>query len=122
MKDNMKKNVLIVDDSALMRRVLSDIINRTEQYQVAGTAANGLEALDVLHRSTPIHFIFLDINMPKMGAVEMLKVMKREKLDIPTVVFSTVAERSSAETIEALSLGAVDFLKKPDNKIGRAHV
>lgn len=117
MKDIMKKNVLIVDDSALMRRVLSDIINKTEQYQVGGTAANGIEALEILHHSTPIHFIFLDINMPKMGAVEMLKVMKREKLDIPTVVFSTVAERSSIETIEALSLGAVDFLKKPDNML-----
>lgn len=111
----MKKNILIIDDSALMRRLLSDIINKTEQYQVAGTASNGFEALELLHRDSQYHFIFLDINMPKMGGVELLKRMKMEKIEIPTVVFSTVAERSSAETIEALSLGAIDFLKKPEN-------
>ncbi|MBQ8147672.1 MAG: chemotaxis-specific protein-glutamate methyltransferase CheB [Lachnospiraceae bacterium] len=111
----MKKNIMIIDDSALMRRVLSDIINKTEQYQVAYTASNGLEALEILRKQPQIFLIFLDINMPKMGGVELLKVMRREKIEIPTVVFSTVAERSSAETIEALSLGAMDFLKKPEN-------
>ncbi len=111
----MKKNIVIIDDSALMRRVLSDIINKTEQYQVLCTAANGQEGLDILHRLSDIHFIFLDINMPKMGGVELLKCMKTEGIQIPTVVFSAAAERSSAETIEALSLGAIDFLKKPEN-------
>lgn len=111
----MKKNIMIIDDSALMRRVLSDIINKTEQYQVIYAAVNGQDGLDALHRLSQIHFIFLDINMPKMGGVELLKIMKKEKIEIPTVVFSAVAEHSSVETIEALSLGAVDFLKKPEN-------
>lgn len=111
----MKKNIVIIDDSALMRRVLSDIINKTEQYQVIGTATNGVEGLRVLRQLSQVHLVFLDINMPQMGGVELLKEMKREKIEIPTVVFSTVAERSSAETMEALSLGAVDFLKKPEN-------
>ncbi|MCM1495337.1 MAG: chemotaxis-specific protein-glutamate methyltransferase CheB [Bacteroides sp.] len=111
----MKKNVMIIDDSALMRRVLSDIINQTEQYQVIYAAVDGKDGLDALHRLPQVHFIFLDINMPNMGGVELLKIMKRERMEIPVVVFSTIAERSSAETIEALSLGAVDFLKKPEN-------
>lgn len=111
----MKKNIMIIDDSALMRRVMSDIINKTEQYQVAYTANNGMEALEILRQSPQVHLIFVDINMPKMGGVELLKIMKQERIEIPTIVFSSSAERSSAETIEALSLGAVDFLKKPEN-------
>lgn len=111
----MKKNVMIIDDSALMRRVLSDIINQTEQYQVIYAAADGKDGLDAIHRLSQIHFIFLDINMPKMGGIELLKIMKKEGIGIPVVVFSSIAERASAETIEALSLGAVDFLKKPEN-------
>lgn len=111
----MKKNVMIIDDSALMRRVMSDIIDKTEQYQVAYTANNGLEALEILRQSPQLYLIFVDINMPKMGGVELLKIMKQERIEIPTIIFSSSAERSSAETIEALSLGAVDFLKKPEN-------
>lgn len=111
----MKKNIMIIDDSALMRRVLSDIINQTEQYQVICTVNNGKAGLEAIHKYPQVDLIFLDINMPVMGGVELLKEMKREKLEIPTIVFSTIAERSSAETIEALSLGAIDFLKKPEN-------
>lgn len=111
----MKKNVMIIDDSALMRRVLSDIINKTEQYQVIYAAVDGKDALEALHRLSQVHFIFLDMVMPHMGGVELLKAMKKEKIEIPVVVFSTIAERSSTETIEALSLGAIDFLKKPEN-------
>ena len=111
----MKKNIMIIDDSALMRRVLSDIINQTEQYQVICTVNNGKAGLEAIHKYPQVDLIFLDINMPVMGGVELLKKMKREKLEIPTIVFSTIAERSSAETMEALSLGAIDFLKKPEN-------
>ena len=111
----MKKNIMIIDDSALMRRVLSDIINKTEQYQVTCTAVNGRDGLEILKQSPQIHLVFLDINMPYMGGIDVLKAMKRLHIDIPTIVFSTIAERSSADTIEALELGAVDFLKKPEN-------
>lgn len=111
----MKKNIMIIDDSALMRRVLSDIINKTEQYQVSCTAANGREGLEIIKQSPQLHLIFLDINMPYMGGIDVLKAMKKLHIDIPTIVFSTVAERSSTDTIEALELGAVDFLKKPEN-------
>lgn len=111
----MKKNIMIIDDSALMRRVLSDIINNTEQYQVIYTAVNGQDGLEALKRFSQVHLVFLDINMPKMSGVELLKALKRERMEVPIVVFSASAERSSAETLEALSLGALDFLKKPEN-------
>lgn len=77
----MKKNIMIIDDSALMRRVLSDIINTTEQYQVVYAAVNGKDGLEAMQRLTPIHFIFLDINMPVMDGVELLRKMKQNNPD-----------------------------------------
>lgn len=111
----MKKNILIIDDSALMRRVLSDIINKTEQYQVAATATNGEEGLEILRQRKDVSLAFVDMVMPKLGGVDVLKQMKKERINTPVIVFSTIAERSSEDTIEALSLGAIDFLKKPEN-------
>lgn len=110
----MKKNVMIIDDSALMRRVMSDIINQTDKYQVNYTATNGEEGLEIIQQDTDIQLIFLDMHMPKMNGLEFMRKYKELSLKIPVVVFSTVAKRSSAETIEALSLGALDFLKKPE--------
>lgn len=111
----MKKNILIIDDSALMRRVLSDIINKTEQYQVSGMASNGEEGIELILQSNNVYLIFLDINMPKLSGVDVLRYMKKEHIEIPVIVFSAIAERDNADTIEALSLGAMDFLKKPSN-------
>ena len=111
----MKKNIIIIDDSALMRRVLSDIINETEQYHVAATAHNGEEGMKLMRSMSSIHLVFLDMNMPKMGGLEVLHQMKKENLSIPVVVFSAAMDRDSAETIEALSIGALDFVRKPEN-------
>ncbi len=111
----MKKNILIIDDSALMRRIMSDIIDKTEQYQVVAAASNGEQGLQLIHQLESIHLIFLDMYMPKLNGVDVLKRMKEEHITIPVVVFSTVVERSSSDTIEALSLGAIDFIKKPEN-------
>lgn len=111
----MKKNIVIIDDSALMRRIMSDIINKTEHYQVVAAAANGEQGLQLIHQLDNIYLIFLDMYMPKLGGVDVLKQMKDENITIPVVIFSTVVERSSADTIEALSLGAIDFIKKPEN-------
>jgi two-component system chemotaxis response regulator CheB len=111
----MKKNIVVIDDSALTRRLMSDIINKTEQYQMLSTASNGEEGLKLIRQLENVHMIFLDMNMPKLGGLDVLKQMKREGITIPVVVFSAVVEHSSADTIEALSLGAIDFLKKPEN-------
>lgn len=110
----MKKNILLLDDSALMRRVLSDIINKTEEYQVTYEASNGLEGLGIVERYA-VDLILLDMHMPKMNGVEFLRVLKENDVHIPIVIISGYSKRDTKDTIEALSLGALEFVRKPEN-------
>lgn len=110
----MKKNILILDDSALMRRVLSDIINKTEEYRVAFEASNGLEGLSIIEKNY-IDLILLDMHMPKMNGVEFLRVLKENDVHIPVVIISGYSKRDTKDTIEALALGALEFVRKPEN-------
>ncbi len=107
------KNILVVDDSALMRRVISDIINREEQLHAEWFASNGLEALEILDEGNVVDAIVLDINMPKMNGMEFLREMKRRSDHTKVLIVSTLAREGGAETIEALELGAFDFVNKP---------
>ena len=110
----MKKNILIIDDSALIRRVLSDIINSDERLQAQDIATNGIEGLDlIVSNPTKYSVILLDINMPKMNGLEFLEKMNKHNIKIPTIVVSTVAKEGARETIRALELGAFDFVTKP---------
>lgn len=109
----MAKKILIVDDSALMRRMLCDIISADDRFQIADTAANGQEALMLVNQNT-YDLIVLDLLMPKMDGISFLKEMNRIGNRTKVVVSSTLAKEGAAVTIEALSLGAVDFIKKPD--------
>lgn len=114
----MKKNILVVDDSALMRRVISDIINSDEQFQVCETAMNGLDALDLLVKEPRKYdVIILDINMPKMNGLEFLKNYMKLRLRAKVIVVSTVAVEGTKETIQALEFGAFDFVTKPTSFI-----
>ena len=110
----MKKNILIIDDSALIRRVLSDIINSDDRLQAVDIATNGLEGLDLIV-SNPAKYsaILLDINMPKMNGLEFLEQINKHNIKIPTIVVSTIAKEGARETIRALELGAFDFVTKP---------
>ncbi|MDE5966395.1 MAG: chemotaxis-specific protein-glutamate methyltransferase CheB [Lachnospiraceae bacterium] len=110
----MKKNILILDDSALMRRALSAIINKTEEYQVAWEASNGLEGLSIVE-TEHVDMILLDMHMPKMNGVEFLRVLKENDVDIPVVVISGYSKRDTKDTIEALELGALEFVRKPES-------
>lgn len=107
------KNILVVDDSALMRRVISDIINSEEQLHAEWFASNGLEALKILDAGNAVDAIVLDINMPKMNGMEFLREMKRRNDHTRVLVVSTLAREGGKETIEALELGAFDFVTKP---------
>ena len=111
-----KKNILIVDDSALMRRVESDIIKSDERFQVVDTAANGLEAFDYVTRNSKKYdAVVLDINMPKMSGIEFLETLEKQKIKVKVIIVSTLAKDGAAETIRALELGAFDYVTKPDS-------
>lgn len=108
------KKILVVDDSALMRRVLCDIINSDERFFVEDRATNGLEALDLLSRKQ-YDGVVLDVNMPKMNGLELLKEMQKYKISARVVMSSTDTSEGTKITLEALELGALDFIHKPDN-------
>ena len=112
----MKKNIFIIDDSALMRRVLSDIINSDERFHAAEFAANGLEALYIMkHRAKEFDAVLLDITMPRMNGIEFLAELKKQNIKATVIIVSTIARQDAKETIEALELGAFDFVKKPES-------
>lgn len=109
------KNILIVDDSALMRRTMSDIINSDEELHNEKYAVNGEDALRLLDAGEKFDAIVLDINMPKMNGIEFLRVLNKNRRKEKVVIVSTIAKEGGRETIQALELGAFDFVTKPDS-------
>lgn len=109
------KNILVVDDSALMRRVISDIINADKELQTDTYAYDGLQALKFLDGGKKFDAIILDMIMPKMTGVEFLKAIKEKGYQERVIIVSTIAREGARETIEALELGAFDFVTKPEN-------
>ncbi|MDP2227972.1 MAG: chemotaxis response regulator protein-glutamate methylesterase [Moraxellaceae bacterium] len=104
--------VFIVDDTAVVRRLLTQILEEERDMLVVGTAANGAEAMQRLPRVEP-DIVILDIEMPDMNGLEMLKVLRASGSALPVLVFSTVTERGAMVTIDALLLGANDYVTKP---------
>jgi len=114
----MTKKVIIIDDSALMRRVLSDIIETDKRFSVDSTANNGLDALDqIVKEPNRFDLAILDINMPKMNGIEFLARIEKLNLPLKVIVVSTVAKEGAKETIRCLELGAFDFVTKPESFI-----
>ena len=112
----MKSNILIVDDSALLRRVECDIINSDNKLQATDTCKDGLEALEKL-RTQKYDAVILDINMPRMNGLEVLSHLQKESIKTPVVVVSTLTIEGADEAIKSLELGAFDFVTKPNNII-----
>lgn len=108
------KKILVVDDSALMRRVLCDIINSDKRFHVEDRATNGLEAFDLLSRKT-YDAVVLDVNMPKMGGIELLRELQKFQISARVMMASTATTEGAKVTLDALELGAVDFIHKPDS-------
>ncbi|MCQ2506913.1 MAG: chemotaxis-specific protein-glutamate methyltransferase CheB [Lachnospiraceae bacterium] len=109
-----KKKILIVDDSALMRKVLCDIILSDEHFTIIKEACDGLEALNyVLDNLSNIDAIVTDINMPKMSGLEFLEVLEKNRVKIPILLVSSLAKEGAKETVRGLELGAFDFVTKP---------
>jgi two-component system chemotaxis response regulator CheB len=112
MDENNRIEVLVVDDSALMRSLISKMINSQNDMVVKGTAMNGIFALNKLPSLDP-DIIILDIEMPEMNGIEFLKERKKRNIEIPVVVLSSVAEKGARVTFDAIALGASDFITKP---------
>ena len=111
-----KIRVLVVDDSALARRAISDAISRDPGLEVCGLAADPYEAREKILELHP-DVITLDLEMPRMDGLTFLKILM-EHHPLPVVVISSLTQTGSAKAMEALALGAVDVLAKPDGKLG----
>lgn len=110
----MKKKILIVDDSALMRRVFCDIISADDRFEVANVASDGAEGFKYLC-SKSYDAVVLDVYMPKMTGLQMLEEMQKSRVSARVMMASTTTAEGARETFEALSLGAIDFIQKPEN-------
>lgn len=108
---NRKISVMVIDDSALVRNLLSSIINSQEDMEVIGVAPDPLIAREMIRRLNP-DVLTLDIEMPKMDGLEFLEKLMRLR-PMPVIMISTLTEKSAEATMEALALGAVDFVSKP---------
>ncbi len=112
MGSNNQKKIMIVDDSALMRRIAGDIIDGDSRYHVEDKAHDGLEALELLQKKK-YDAVVLDVNMPRMGGLELLRELQKQRISARVLMFSSTTGEGTKETIEALELGAVDFIQKP---------
>ena len=107
----MKIKVLIVDDSALIRSVMSEIINSQWDMEVVGVAPDPIVARDLIKLTNP-DVLTLDVEMPKMDGLDFLEKLMRLR-PMPVVMVSSLTENGSEITMRALELGAVDFVTKP---------
>lgn len=110
------KNILLVDDSALMRRVLCDIIETDKRFRVQDRAVNGLDALSLLSRKT-YDAVVLDVNMPQMNGLELLKELQKRRISAKIIMASTDTADGAKITLDALELGALDFIHKPTSAL-----
>lgn len=108
--------VMIVDDSALMRNLIGRIVESTPDLEVQNKAMNGRFALQKLERKQP-DVIVLDLEMPEMNGIDFLKALRARHVDIPVIILSSIATKGAEITMEALSLGASDFITKPSGSV-----
>ena len=106
--------VLVVDDSAVIRKVLSEVLETDGSIQVAGSAPDGRIALAKIPLLNP-DVVTLDIEMPGMSGLETLVEIRKIYPKLPVIMFSNMTERGAAITLDALALGASDYVAKPGN-------
>jgi two-component system chemotaxis response regulator CheB len=109
-----KIRVLVIDDSALIRQMLTEILNSRDDIEVVGAAADAFIAREKIKQLSP-DVLTLDIEMPKMTGLQFLQNLMRLR-PMPVIMVSTLTERGAPETLEALELGAVDYICKPKAK------
>lgn len=114
MTDDKTTRILIVDDSALYRKFVGNILESYPNFEVAGVAANGKIALQKIEQLQP-DIITLDLEMPVMDGLEVLRQLKPQSKHVGVIMLSAVTTEGAKSTLEALRLGAFDFVVKPSN-------
>jgi two-component system chemotaxis response regulator CheB len=107
--------VLIVDDSVVVRQLISDALRSDPEIEIAAVAANGRAALEQLEK-VEVDLMLLDLEMPEMDGLTLLDTLKQRGIRVPTIVFSTFTERGASATMEALTRGASDYVSKPSGQ------
>lgn len=109
-----KIKVMLVDDAVIIRKLLSDTLASDSEIEVVGAAANGKLALARLPTLNP-DCVILDVEMPEMDGLETLRELRKTHPSLPVIMFSTLTERGASVTLDALALGASDYVTKPSN-------
>ena len=111
-----KIRVIVVDDSALMRKIVSDIINSEPEMEVIDTAKNGQDLLIKLKNIKP-DIITMDVEMPIMDGLSALKELRKININVPVIILSSISKTGTEITMECLQQGAFDFIAKPSGAI-----
>jgi two-component system, chemotaxis family, protein-glutamate methylesterase/glutaminase len=114
MTTSAKKRVLLVDDAVVARRVVSQVIEQDRKLEVCATAVNGKVALAKFATLKP-DIVLLDVDMPEMDGLETVRELRKIDARVPIIMFSALTERGASVTLEALALGATDYITKPNN-------
>lgn len=112
-----KIKVLVVDDSALMRKFISDMINEQYDMETMDIARNGEDLLIKLSKGSVPDVITLDVEMPKIDGITALKELKKKNINVPVIVLSSISKRGPELTMDCLAAGAFDFIPKPSGQI-----
>ncbi|MGZ4466034.1 MAG: response regulator, partial [Nocardioides sp.] len=109
-----KIRVLVVDDSVVIRRMVSGILDEDPDIEVVGTAVNGRLALGKIEQLAP-DLVTMDIEMPELDGIEAVRQVRASGNRVPIIMFSTLSERGATATLDALAAGATDYVPKPAN-------
>jgi len=113
-----KIRILVVDDSVVVRRMVTSVLSEDPLLEIAGVAANGRIALSKVPQVNP-DIIILDVEMPELNGLETLAELRKTYMLLPVIMYSTLTTRGAEATLDALTLGATDYVTKPSN-VGNA--